>query len=830
MFTDILSAGAIPLLLYFVGSNLWPIALTTSVRSLLYSYSPNLLWATCWSILGLLHSCWVGLSTYELSLGCFLIILTLVISVRAKKVSYFGMPFLEFCICVDICAYSFLHCLRNLVLDAYVYNTRYYSTPLLTIFYVLAMGTAVMIVMTGMSIARFPRDEDRTMRSVCIYAIILSVIGIEYCYLWKYLGMEPFIWMSLYVFSSRWQVILTLYWLLICVALILFVPSGTESSASPSEVEDVVKDYADQARIPAVIFRGLVRLQLDIIKLQRVFERPLLALPVKRKNVVLRKVFHLAITVILLPSILVRPSLAFYSAIALMVIGKVLCVLELVRAGRCHPLSLSTQLNRFMGSWREEKDSGWFTRTHLYLWLGVMFPLALFLLPPQYAYCSIAADDSAAGIEPLDTSTLPSMYLIAERNLPSAFHSRSLGPQQPDAGPFPLHSVHPIHPILAAQPLPYHTHYHAVFAALGGVFTLGVGDAFAAMVGVYAAHKGTVLRWGTLLQSVEIALGVSQGNSECDALDSRQDRNQDRDQDRDQDDEKVDSEEHAEQMGEKEAMPHQEGSSRRRQKGGVANGKSSDANNSTSGSDVAEKNKPQTRSIIRRSRFAAVLKGVPTFFGLDSIRHKSLQGTLSFVASTFLLSMLVHSLLYFTASSTSNAAFDTHALTSTTFELHTSSGFSNYFLHALHIKDGTFTGIAPIWMPPTSDFPPLTSASSALANKEYFSGHMTCSTSDASSAVPVRVPSAVPLPYPVPYSWTWDAVTTATSSDASGKLGIESINPITDTRATNVFGWHLILFYLWNSLILSIVELFSGDIDNILLPIFSVVFYHFCFH
>ena len=86
-------------------------------------------------------------------------------------------------------------------------------------------------------------------------------------------------------------------------------------------------------------------------------------------QILVRKVYHVAVVVMFVPGVLVDPGLLFLGyAVAL----AILLLLEVLRAGRV-PL-WSVDLNSFLRQFTDERDNGALITTHLYLLLGCALP------------------------------------------------------------------------------------------------------------------------------------------------------------------------------------------------------------------------------------------------------------------------------------------------------------------------------------------------------------------------------------------------------------------------------------------------------------------------
>jgi hypothetical protein len=251
-----------------------------------------------------------------------------------------------------------------------------------------------------------------------VWSCIIGIIfGLEYPLIWRVLGIEPIVWAQGVLIGTPALLGLVVWWIFVAIGLIACAPKRRIAASIPANCiasADAVHGLAPHHRL-----------------------------------LIIRKLFHAAVVVMFVPALFVlRGEVALSLAFACAV--KALCIFEILRCLKARPIWISSTIDSYMNSFTDERDSGVFILTHLYLLLGCAAP---WWFAPRCDF-------------PRHLSTLSLMSL----NLSDTCR------------PFGISGAVP----------------------LAGIAVLGVGDAAAAVVGIFCSAYGRAHKWGSILPSIMV--------------------------------------------------------------------------------------------------------------------------------------------------------------------------------------------------------------------------------------------------------------------------------------------------------------------------------------
>lgn len=200
------------------------------------------------------------------------------------------------------------------------------------------------------------------------YACVSAVVALlEYPFLWRVLGQEPFSWVLDLVWSSRTNMALVTWWAAASLFLITQVPTLAERQSDDA----VEAPNGEQNSNAAKRTTGRQR-SSSIPTPGRIFTQ-------RQWNLIVRKAFHIGAVVMFLPAVVLGWQSTLLLCVATAVAAKVMILLEFARALRVFPRWLWLGVHRHMTKYTDTRDSGCFILCHIYLLLGCALPLWLTL-------------------------------------------------------------------------------------------------------------------------------------------------------------------------------------------------------------------------------------------------------------------------------------------------------------------------------------------------------------------------------------------------------------------------------------------------------------------
>ena len=283
--------------------------------------------------------------------------------------------------------------------------------------------------------------------TLLVFAVLAGGIACEYAWLAAQLRTDPLGWVLRLTLDSPANLALVAWWAAVLVALMLAMDWMRRCDARDAAVEAGAADAgngrssATKRVVPTSRSSSTRRVGGCCSR-----HRPLLS--IHRRNLLLRKAFHVAGFCMFAPAVAAGSGPRAFLALAFAVATQLLCCLEFGRSLRLPPVWLFGRVHDYMTQYTDERDCGVFVVTHIYLLLGCAVPL--------WASLFCVGGGSGGG---------------------------SVGGGGGDAADV---VDAPLPPLLLA-------------ASLAGITALGVGDAAAAVVGIVAAAAGRAHTWGDVL-------------------------------------------------------------------------------------------------------------------------------------------------------------------------------------------------------------------------------------------------------------------------------------------------------------------------------------------
>jgi dolichol kinase len=232
--------------------------------------------------------------------------------------------------------------------------------------------------------------------------VVAQVALVEYPLLWWYLGREPFGWVvDSQLRTQPLHLLLVGFWAGCLLLTVRWLPcpspaADAHTTASlPARPSRFQSHLAEERHIRRTAQKSAPESASHLSHSDRdeggvakapdatSGSSPYMTLPVAiwqsltpaRRKLIVRKAFHILVFLMLAPALCLGPRTATFLCLALAVASKTLLLLELMRAFRMPPTLVSWAIDGYMHAFTDDRDSGLFVLTHLYLLLGCAVPV-----------------------------------------------------------------------------------------------------------------------------------------------------------------------------------------------------------------------------------------------------------------------------------------------------------------------------------------------------------------------------------------------------------------------------------------------------------------------